>query len=213
MCFVFICYLLRFEKFLLLTPNDHKYPPIWGRMTLGDLGNHFFVIRTPRASFWYIICLGLKIFGFWPQMTPKTPQFGVGWPQVTSECTFVIRAPRASFWYIICPGLKIFGFWPQMTPNTPKPPQTLIFFSQKLYQVIRFNLSYLELWLVDHVTSYQWNKPKPEVGHKTGSYFKLRYLLWHGVHWKMFYRMSIVAKLYVSTGIKNHWFRDLKASF
>ena len=56
-----------------MTPNDPKYPQFWGRMTSDDLENHFLLITGSRASFWYIICLGLKMFGFWPQMTPNTP--------------------------------------------------------------------------------------------------------------------------------------------
>ena len=36
-----------------------------------DLENPLFLSTTPRAPFWYIICPGFKIFGFWPQMTPN----------------------------------------------------------------------------------------------------------------------------------------------
>ena len=82
---------------------------------------------------------------------------------------FLITEQIASFWCIICLGLKMFEFWPQMTPNTPKWPQPQTCKIKNLYPVLGFNLSYLKLWLVNCVTSYWKNKPKPEVAHKTGS--------------------------------------------
>ena len=82
---------------------------------------------------------------------------------------FLMTGPRASFLYLISLGLKMFGFWPQMTPNTPNWPQPQTCKIKYLYPVLGFNLSYLKLWLVNCVTSYWKNKPKPEVAHKTGS--------------------------------------------
>ena len=71
------------------------------------------LITRPRASFWYMVCPDLKNFEFWPQMTPKTPNFGVEWPR---KLFFVIRGPKAPFEYINCLSLIIFGFWPQKLP-------------------------------------------------------------------------------------------------
>ena len=62
---VLVYNLSRCENLWNLTRN----PPNFGRVTSDDLKNHFLVITGPRAVFWYIICPGLKIFVFWPQMT------------------------------------------------------------------------------------------------------------------------------------------------
>ena len=82
---------------------------------------------------------------------------------------FLITGARASFRYVIYLGLKMFEFWPKMTPNTPKWPQPQTYKIKNLYSVLGFNLSYPKLWLVNCVTRYLKNKPKPEVAHKTGS--------------------------------------------
>ena len=109
----------RFENLWILTPNDPKYPPIWGRMTSGDLGNHFFVIRASRASFWYIVCLGLKIFGFWPQMNQMPPDSGsddLGWPRKPPFC---IQGAKS---FILVYNLPRFENLWILTPNDPKCP-------------------------------------------------------------------------------------------
>ena len=64
----------KFENLWILTSNDPKRP----NLGADDFENHFLLIEGPRASFWYIICPGLKNFEFWTQMTPN---FGVGWPR------------------------------------------------------------------------------------------------------------------------------------
>ena len=50
-----------------------QVPPIWGRVTSRDLRNHFVVITGPRASLWYVIFLGMRLFRFDPN-DPKYPQ-------------------------------------------------------------------------------------------------------------------------------------------
>ena len=62
--FLLVYNLSRFEHVLIFTPNDPKYPQFWCQMISDNLENQFFLITGPRASFWCIICLGLKMFGF-----------------------------------------------------------------------------------------------------------------------------------------------------
>ena len=56
----------KFSYFDLRWQQIHQ---IWGQVTSSDLKNHFYVIKGPIASFRSIICIGLKIFEFWPKMT------------------------------------------------------------------------------------------------------------------------------------------------
>ena len=120
------------------------------------------------------------MFGFWPQMTPKNPET---WGRMTSDDLenhfFLIAGSIASFWYIICLGLKMFGFWPKMTPNTPKWPQPQTYKIKNLYAVLGLNLSYPKLWLVNCITRYLKNKPKPKVAHKTGRRTNFEKLSWY----------------------------------
>ena len=82
--------------FFILTANDGvkvlkslKFDLEWLQRPLifgsDDLANHSFFITGSRASFWCVICLGLKMFQFLSQMTPKTPNFWIRWPRMTSK--------------------------------------------------------------------------------------------------------------------------------
>ena len=85
-------------------------------MTSDDLENHSFLITGSRASFWYIIYLGLKMFGFWPQMTPNTPNLGSGdlnWPRKR-----LFRNHRTKS-FILVYNLPWFETLSILTPNTP----------------------------------------------------------------------------------------------
>ena len=80
--------------------------------------------------------------------------------------------------FIICLGLKMFGFWPQMTLNTPSDHNPKLA-KKNLHRVLSFDLSYPKLWLVNYVTRYLKNKPKPEVAHKTVSRTYFEKVYWY----------------------------------
>ncbi len=142
-------------------------------MTSSDLKNHFSVIKGPRASFRSIICLGLKIFKFWPKMThhldhnsPNLRSGDLVWPRKP------LFLNRWSLSFILVYDLTMFENDVILTPNNPKCPQvtpTPNFDLSDLYLIISFYLSYVELWSVACVTRYHENKAKPEMSSKTGS--------------------------------------------
>ena len=118
--FIFVYKLSKFENLLILTPNDPKYPRFSGHMTSGDLGTQLLLISASRPSFWYIICQGLKIFVFWPQMTVNTPDSWsneLGWPGQPLFC----NQGNKSFILIYKPS-RFESVW-ILTPNDPKYPQ------------------------------------------------------------------------------------------
>ena len=96
---------------------DPKWPQIPPHFRSIDLENPFFVIKRACASFLYVICLGLKLFCFWPQMTPNTPQFGVEWPRKALFCN---QGTKSFILIYNLPGFE--NVW-ILTPNDPKYPQ------------------------------------------------------------------------------------------
>ena len=110
----------------------------------------------------------MKIFNFYPkwhQIPPILRSDDLGWPRKP----FFLNHWTNSF--ILVYNLSRFENVWILTPNDPKYPQvtsTPNLQNKNLYPVLGFNLSYLKLWLVNCVTSYLKNKPKPEA-HKTGS--------------------------------------------
>ena len=99
-------------NFCFLTPNDQNFGCsvlMWPRET-----------RRPNASFWYIICLGSKIFLFWPQMTTNPPNLGsgdLGWPWKP------LFSSHGSLSFILIYNLPMLGNYWILTPNTPNAPK------------------------------------------------------------------------------------------
>ena len=106
---------------------------------------------------------------------------------------FVIRAPRASFFVNY---LCWFENLVILTPNDPKYPQvTPTSKIQKVLSCPKLQLSYSKLWLVNYLTRYFENKPKPEDAHKTGSTV--------GKIWK-----NLLAKIFVRVFWSNDKFSE-----